>query len=136
MCVRVLELLGVLVTEAGLGEDDANEKGGPPLPVEWVVDIADKDNDWFVATAYGYNDIEQTVHVMVPDRDAPTWSGDVALNPLVRLICRTSALYRQPSFRSDASAFLRQPMLAATVKSGRYAQRWIDCCGYVILVML
>ncbi|CAN0508408.1 unnamed protein product, partial [Scytosiphon promiscuus] len=53
------------------------------LPVEWVVDVADKDNDWFVATAYRYNDAEQKLHVMVPDRHAPTWAGDVAVNPLV-----------------------------------------------------
>ncbi|CAM9168076.1 unnamed protein product, partial [Hapterophycus canaliculatus] len=57
------------------------------LPIEWVVDIADKDDDWFLATAYGYNDAKQTLHVNVPDCSAPTWTGDVALNPLaVRLL--------------------------------------------------
>ena len=62
------------------------------LPVEWVVDVADKDDDWFVATAYGYNDAEQKLHIMVPDRHAPTWAGDVAVNPLVRgnSTCSTS----------------------------------------------
>lgn len=40
------------------GIDKSAERSKAPrivLPVEWVVDIADKDNDWFVATAYTYN---------------------------------------------------------------------------------
>lgn len=82
---RTRKLLGSLVAEAGWSANDVgSEEGGVVLPVEWVVDIADKDNDWFVATAYGYKDVEQVVHVMVPDRNAPTWTGDVALNALVR----------------------------------------------------
>lgn len=45
-------------------------------------------------------DTEQTVHVMVPDREAPTWSGDLPINPLnLRLLecCdgRSMALFKQ-----------------------------------------
>lgn len=82
---------------SGYNTDKSNNADGrnrPVLPVEWVVDVADKDNDWFVATAYGYNDKDQTLHVMVPDRHAPTWTGDVAVNPVVRgiIICAVSPL--------------------------------------------
>lgn len=49
-----------------------------------MVEIADKDNGWFIATAYNYNSVEQSIYVMVPDRDAPTWEGNVMLSPLVR----------------------------------------------------
>lgn len=79
--------------QAGWGEDDAagGDGLGSALSIEWVVDIADKDNDWFVATAYSYNDLEQTVYVMVPDRDAPTWAGTVTLNHLVRALVTEAA---------------------------------------------
>lgn len=84
------KLLTSLLKEAGWGDKskDEEEDGGEivTVPIEWVVDIADKDNDWFLATAYGYNDAKQTLHVMVPDRNAPTWTGDVAVNKLVRFL--------------------------------------------------
>lgn len=55
------QLLDSLIAEAVAGrpardEGDVGVHGVVDvLPVEWVVDIADKDNDWFVATAYTYN---------------------------------------------------------------------------------
>ena len=86
--------MGSLLKEVEWGDHNANADANGDgcssssrrhvLPVEWVVDVVDKDNDWFVATAYGYNDAEQKLHVMVPDRHAPTWTGDVTVNPLVR----------------------------------------------------
>ncbi|CAM9180255.1 unnamed protein product, partial [Discosporangium mesarthrocarpum] len=82
---------------------EAEAKGGPgleALPVEWVVDIADESNEWFVATAYSYNDEGQYVHVMVPDRVSPVWEGDIPLNSLlVHLLeccdARSSSLFKQ-----------------------------------------
>ncbi|CAN0037399.1 unnamed protein product, partial [Sphacelaria rigidula] len=104
-------LLDALIAEAGQGTKSArgdvdNSDVGirhgvvDSLPVEWVVDIADKDNDWFVATAYAYNDTKKMVHVMVPDNADPTWEGDIPLNPIVlRLLecCdgRSMALFKQ-----------------------------------------
>lgn len=79
------QLLTSLLKETGWGERSKGEENGTPvtLPIDWVVDIADKDGDWFIGTATGYTDANQTLRVMVPDRDAPTWTGDVALHPLV-----------------------------------------------------
>lgn len=62
------------------------------------MDIADKDSDWFLATAFGYNDMKQTLHVMVPDGINPTWTGDVAVNQLVRcfrsfVVCRLDTVF-------------------------------------------
>ncbi|CAN0469469.1 unnamed protein product, partial [Ectocarpus sp. 12 AP-2014] len=94
------ELLTSLLQESGWGETSNEEDRAINLPIEWVVDIADKDNDWFLATAFGYNDMKQTLHVMVPDGINPTWAGDVAVNQLaVRLLecCdkRSMALFKQ-----------------------------------------
>lgn len=70
------------------------------IPIEWVVDVLDTENGWFIATAYEYNDVEQTVHVMVPDRLDPTWEGDIPIShKVLRLVecCDTwsIALFRQ-----------------------------------------
>ncbi|CAM9184016.1 unnamed protein product, partial [Ectocarpus sp. 6 AP-2014] len=94
------ELLTSLLQESGWGETSNEDDRAINLPIEWVVDIADKDNDWFLATAFGYNDMKQTLHVMVPDGINPTWTGDVAVNQLaVRLLecCdkRSMALFKQ-----------------------------------------
>ncbi|CAN0416040.1 unnamed protein product, partial [Ectocarpus sp. 12 AP-2014] len=94
------KLLTSLLQESGWGETSNEEDRAINLPIEWVVDIADKDNDWFLATAFGYNDMKQTLHVMVPDGINPTWTGDVAVNQLaVRLLecCdkRSMALFKQ-----------------------------------------
>mmetsp|Transcript_38485 Transcript_38485/g.49694 ORF Transcript_38485/g.49694 Transcript_38485/m.49694 type:complete len:478 (-) Transcript_38485:615-2048(-) len=50
------------------------------VKVEWVVEIADQDLNWFVGTAYMYDDDHRTVHVCVPDNEAPTWEGDMPLD--------------------------------------------------------
>eukprot|EP01039_Chlorochromonas_danica_P000899 gene899-980_t len=50
------------------------------IPVEWVIDIADESNGWFYATAYHYNDNTQMLHVMVPDKENPTFDGYVQLD--------------------------------------------------------
>lgn len=83
------KLLNSLLKETGWGERNKAEQDGDKvtLPIDWVVDIADKDGDWFIGTATGYNDAKQTLHVMVPDREAPTWKGDVSVNLLVRSCC-------------------------------------------------
>jgi hypothetical protein len=51
------------------------------IPVEWVVDVADESDTWFIATAYSFNDSTSTLHVMVPDCDNPDWEGDIPINP-------------------------------------------------------
>lgn len=50
------------------------------IPVEWVIDIADESNGWFYATAYHYDDTTQMLHVMVPDKENPTFDGQVLLD--------------------------------------------------------
>ncbi|CAM9995043.1 unnamed protein product, partial [Phaeothamnion confervicola] len=70
------------------------------LPVDWVVDIADTSNDWFFGTAVSYDDIANTVHVMVPDAATPVWEGDIELHSqaLHMVEChdgRTVALFKQ-----------------------------------------
>lgn len=50
------------------------------IPIEWVIDIADESNGWFYATAYHFDDINQTLHVMVPDKQNPTFDGSVQLD--------------------------------------------------------
>jgi hypothetical protein len=50
------------------------------IPIEWVIDIADESNGWFYGTAYGYNDFTNMLHVMVPDKENPTFDGEVQLD--------------------------------------------------------
>jgi hypothetical protein len=50
------------------------------IPIEWVIDIADESNGWFYGTAYHYDDTTQMLHVMVPDRENPTFDGHVLLD--------------------------------------------------------
>ncbi len=80
-----MQLLTSLLKETGWDKRSKGKDNGTPvvLPIDWVVDIADKDGDWFIGTATGYTDAKQTLRVMVPDRDAPTWTGDVAVHPFV-----------------------------------------------------
>ena len=48
-----------------------------------VIDVDDVYNDesngWFYATAYHYNDQTQMLHVMVPDKENPTFDGKVTV---------------------------------------------------------
>ncbi|GMH85267.1 hypothetical protein TrVE_jg13628 [Triparma verrucosa] len=54
------------------------------IPVEWIIDICDEQNGWFIGTAYAYMEkvgdngkIQGFLHVVVPDNSNPTWSGNV-----------------------------------------------------------
>lgn len=66
------------------------------IPVEWVIDIADETNGWFYATAYHYDDTNQMLHVMVPDKINPTFDGHVQLDH------RTVHLIESVDGQSDA----------------------------------
>jgi len=50
------------------------------IPIEWVIDIADESNGWFYGTAYHYDDTTGMLHVMVPDKQNPTFDGHVLLD--------------------------------------------------------
>lgn len=50
------------------------------IPLEWVIDLADESGEWFYGTAYHFNDVSNTLHVMVPDRLNPTYDGVVELD--------------------------------------------------------
>eukprot|EP00598_Pedospumella_elongata_P016784 CAMPEP_0185015064 /NCGR_PEP_ID=MMETSP1098-20130426/99629_1 /TAXON_ID=89044 /ORGANISM="Spumella elongata, Strain CCAP 955/1" /LENGTH=453 /DNA_ID=CAMNT_0027544177 /DNA_START=147 /DNA_END=1509 /DNA_ORIENTATION=- len=50
------------------------------VPIEWVIDIADESNGWFYGTGYHYDDTTQMLHVMVPDKENPTFDGQVLLD--------------------------------------------------------
>lgn len=47
------------------------EKWSSRLDIEWVVDVADNNLNWFIATAYVYDDEARTIRVAIPDRDEP-----------------------------------------------------------------
>lgn len=70
------------------------------IPIEWVIDIADESNGWFYGTAYHFDDSTQMLHVMVPDKQNPSFDGKVLLDHrTVHLIeCvdkRTDALFNK-----------------------------------------
>eukprot|EP01041_Mallomonas_annulata_P010390 gene10390-21669_t len=50
------------------------------IPIEWVIDIADESNGWFYGTAYHFDDTTQMLHVMVPDKQNPSFDGNVPLD--------------------------------------------------------
>jgi hypothetical protein len=50
------------------------------IPIEWVIDIADESNGWFYGTAYHFDDSTQMLHVMVPDKNNPSFDGKVLLD--------------------------------------------------------
>ena len=50
------------------------------IPIEWVIDIADESNGWFYGTAYHFDDATQMLHVMVPDKQNPSFDGHVPLD--------------------------------------------------------
>ena len=50
------------------------------IPIEWVIDIADESNGWFYGTAYHFDDATQMLHVMVPDKENPSFDGQVLLD--------------------------------------------------------
>jgi hypothetical protein len=70
------------------------------INVEWVVDVADNNLNWFVATAYSIDTVRRVLRVAIPDRDEPTWEGDLPLDPktIHLLECcdpHSVALYKQ-----------------------------------------
>ena len=70
------------------------------IQVEWVVDVADNNLNWFVATAYAIDTVRRVLRVAIPDRDEPTWEGDLPLDPktIHLLECcdsKSVALYKQ-----------------------------------------
>ena len=70
------------------------------VTVEWVVDVADNNLNWFVATAYAIDTLRKVLRVAIPDRDDPTWEGDLPLDPktIHLLECcdsKSIALYKQ-----------------------------------------
>jgi len=50
------------------------------IPLEWIIDIADETSGWFYATAYDYDDVNNMLHIMVPDKINPTFDGKVILD--------------------------------------------------------
>jgi hypothetical protein len=60
--------------------DHLNHHSGNRIPIEWVIDIADESSGWFYATAYHFNDLTNMIHVMVPDKNNPTFDGEVPLD--------------------------------------------------------
>lgn len=50
------------------------------VPIEWVIDIADESNGWFYGTAYHFDDTTKMLHVMVPDKENPSFDGHVLLD--------------------------------------------------------
>ncbi|KAJ1454550.1 hypothetical protein M885DRAFT_521834 [Pelagophyceae sp. CCMP2097] len=73
----------------GLGISDAERAAmtklrkkvdGSRYPIEWVVDVADNSLNWFIATAYEYDDATQRLTVAIPDRDDPQWEGELPLD--------------------------------------------------------
>jgi hypothetical protein len=50
------------------------------IPIDWVIDIADETNGWFYGTAYHFDDSTHMLHVMVPDKQNPSFDGNVILD--------------------------------------------------------
>ena len=50
------------------------------IPIEWIIDIADETNGWFYGTAYHFDDTTHMLHVMVPDKQNPSFDGRVLLD--------------------------------------------------------
>ena len=76
-----------------------SEVAGAKVDIEWVVDVADNNLNWFIATAYKYDDSSRTIDVAIPDRREPEWEGSLPLDHrLVHFIecCdgKTDALYK------------------------------------------
>jgi hypothetical protein len=70
------------------------------VPIEWVIDIADESNGWFYGTAYHFDDSNQKLHIMVPDKENPNYDGEIQLDyRMVHLVeCtdgRTEALFNK-----------------------------------------
>ncbi|KAH8056002.1 hypothetical protein JL722_7827 [Aureococcus anophagefferens] len=88
---------------------------GAAVPVEWVVDVADNNLNWFIATAYSFDDAASTVRVAIPDREEPDWEGDLPLDH------RTIHLIE---CCDDASAALYKHVVAAATVPVAWRVEW------------
>lgn len=50
------------------------------VSIEWIINIADASNTWFYATAYSYDDVNNSIYIMVPDKCNPSFEGYVSLD--------------------------------------------------------
>lgn len=57
----------------------ATKNGSCSLPIEWVVDVADNNLNWFIATAYSYDDNAKTLRVAIPDQNEPEYFHSASL---------------------------------------------------------
>lgn len=117
------------------------------IAIEWVIDIADDTDGWFYGTAYNYNDTNQMLHVMVPDKINPTFDGHVLLDyRSVHLIeCVdgvTDALFnkiiRDSTIRIqwDLDWFEEDMPIDArhhTAEGDEQGGRWVDSCARYFL---
>lgn len=110
------------------------------VPIEWVIDIADQTNGWFYGTAYHFNDTTNMLHVMVPDKQNPSFDGSVLLDHrTVHLIeCvdgKTDALFNKiirdsvVKVRWDVDWFEEDATPASSPvqkSSNEVVQRWVE----------
>lgn len=71
---RAWALPALMITEqerASLSALVHAEHQASRLNIEWVVDVADNNLNWFIATAYIYDDESRTIRVAIPDRNDP-----------------------------------------------------------------
>jgi hypothetical protein len=98
------------------------------IAIEWVIDIADESNGWFYGTAYHFDDTTQMLHVMVPDKENPSFDGQVLLDH------RTVHLIECADGKSDAlfNKIVRDSVIKVKwdvewfeeVEDGAVAQDW------------
>ena len=87
------------------------------IPIEWVIDIADESNGWFYGTAYHFDDTTQMLHVMVPDKQNPSFDGQVYLD------YRTVHLVECVDGNSEA---LFNKMVRISVVKVRWELEWFE----------
>ena len=87
------------------------------IPIEWVIDIADESNGWFYGTAYHFDDTTQMLHVMVPDKENPSFDGQVYLD------YRTVHLVECVDGNSEA---LFNKMVRISVVKVRWELEWFE----------
>ena len=87
------------------------------IPIEWVIDIADESNGWFYGTAYHYDDTTRMLHVMVPDKNNPSFDGQVILD------YRTVHLIECVDGKSDA---LFNKMIRDSIVKIKWELEWFE----------
>jgi len=93
-----LPQLNISAAEAAALQQHAADPSN--ITIEWVVDVADNNLNWFVATAYAIDVSKRILRVAIPDRDEPTWEGDLPLDfKTIHLLeccdATSGALYKQ-----------------------------------------